>query len=127
MPPDLARRAATALAAGRCVLGLSGLLAPRWLARRLFSPADPAPATVSVLRMFAGRDLALGLGALLGARERDSALRRWTEAGVVADAADVVAFAAGRRAMGSRRYPAAVVAAGAVATGLWAARRLAAG
>ncbi len=83
---------ALVIGAGRAALGAGLLLAPRALGRFLFREHVGDQAQVT-LRLFAGREIALGLGAALAARRGGPGLRGWVEAGAVADAADVAAMA----------------------------------
>lgn len=85
----------TAVAYGRIALGVSYMATPG-LALRLW-PGRPATteADGAMLRMMArhtgGRDIGLGLGALL-AQKHDSPVRGWLEAAMLADVADAVAI-----------------------------------
>ncbi|MFO8076967.1 MAG: hypothetical protein ACQETV_04045 [Actinomycetota bacterium] len=79
------------IGAGRAALGAGLLLAPRTLGRLLLRGRVGDQAQVA-LRLFAGRELALGLGAAVAARRNAPGLRGWVEAGAVADAADVTAM-----------------------------------
>ena len=83
---------ALAIGAGRAALGAGLLLAPRSLGRALFRGRVGDQAQVA-LRLFAGREIALGLGTALAARRSGPGLRGWVEAGALADAADVAAMA----------------------------------
>lgn len=103
-----ARPAAVALAGARCALGLFALLAPDAAARpwvgaaagaATHSRAGRTEAGQRVLaRALGGRDLALGLGALLAAG-RGAPVRGWVEAGVLADTGDALATVASFRAL----------------------------
>jgi hypothetical protein len=84
------------LALGRAAVGVLVLLAPRRLVRPALAGPGPSDEAVTVLRMFAGRDLALGLGAVLAGRRNPGSVRGWIEAGALADATDVLAFAGAR-------------------------------
>ncbi len=85
------RQLALSLAATRAVIGAAALLAPG-------APATPwvggeearRPSVRLFARTLGGRDLALGLGALLAVR-RGRPVRGWVEAGGLADAGDSVA------------------------------------
>ena len=90
-----ARAAARAVALGRIGLGASYLVAPG-LALRLWPGRSPAPgADGAVAAMLArstgGRDVALGVGALL-ALSHDAPVRGWLEAAMLADVVDAVAI-----------------------------------
>lgn len=91
----LARPGTVALliASARVGLGTVCLAAPL-RAARLAGAHQEADRLAVALRMFGGRDLALGLGALLAARRGPGALRGWTEASALVDLADAVAMAA---------------------------------
>lgn len=70
---------------GTAALVVPGL--PGWL----FSGSDARlPANQALSRAMGGRDLSLGLGAVLAMRH-DAPARGWIEAGALADAADVLA------------------------------------
>lgn len=85
---SLARRAALGLALARALLGLSALAAPGLVGRPWIGQVDAErPGTRLFGRSLGGRDLALGLGALLAARH-EAPLRGWIEAGALADVAD---------------------------------------
>jgi hypothetical protein len=93
---DTARRLALAVAAGRTGLGVTALIAPRLVAQPWIGEAAAQPLVKVLARALGGRDLALGLGALLAARH-DQRLRGWVEAAALADLVDaavtVAAFA----------------------------------
>lgn len=103
LPADQARMLALSIAGARVALGAVAIAAPGialrpWVgATAAASPGptaatspSPNPATTVLGRALGGRDLALGLGALLAAR-RDAPLRGWIEAGGLADWGDVAA------------------------------------
>lgn len=117
----------TLLALARAAVGAALLLAPA----RLVGPVlrgdnlhgrGPSDATLTALRMFAGRDLALGLGAL-AARHDPAAQRGWIWAGVLADATDAAAFTVTRSLSPRARVAGLAVSVIATATGLGLARR----
>lgn len=114
------------LAAVRSALGVAALLAPRTVGRLLFHGGADArlPAsTVTTLRMFGGRDLAMGVATLLARRRRSPALRGWLQAGALVDALDVAALLAdrGRSLRPGVRWLAPVSAGGAATAGMVAA------
>ncbi len=85
-----------AIGLGRIALGVGyvatpGLALRMWPGRPTTSDADGA-----LLRMMArstgGRDIGLGLGALL-AQKHDTPVRGWLEAAMLADVADAIAIA----------------------------------
>ena len=84
-----------AVAIARIALGMSYLATPS-LALRLWPgrPADSDP-DAALLRMMArhtgGRDIAIGLGALL-AQRHDAPVRGWLEAAMLADAVDALSI-----------------------------------
>lgn len=119
-----ARRTCLAVAAARAALGVVALAAPALVARPWVGEA-PGPLGQQVLgRALGGRDLALGLGALLAGRQ-GGALRNWGEAGAFADAIDaaitVVAF---RRLPAKGRWAVLASASGAALAGALSARCL---
>ncbi|HEY8338829.1 MAG TPA: hypothetical protein VIK95_03110 [Egibacteraceae bacterium] len=117
-----AETVARLIAIARIGLGVAATLAPRLVARALMDDRDGSAAVAA--RMLGGRDLALGLGAVLAARRGPAALRGWVEAGALADGVDAAAFAVSRRQRGLTRLATVVVAGGAAAAGMLAARRL---
>lgn len=82
----------------RTALGVVTLLAPRLVARVLLAQPEHAGARV-LLRMFAGREIALGVGQVLATRRGPAAARGWVEAGGLTDAVDVAAMVLGGRAL----------------------------
>jgi hypothetical protein len=110
------------LAAGRTAVGLTMLRRPGLVPGLLGVEAAASAPMDWAVQMLGAREVALGLGALLG--RKDS--RSWLAAGVLADAVDAVAVA---RAVGRghlRRGPGAalvLVAAGAAAVGAGGLRR----
>jgi len=112
------------VAAGRVLLGVAFLLAPRRLARPAIRGYGPSDEAVAALRMAAGRDLALGLGALLAARRGPTTLRGWVEGGALADTTDAFVFASTKAFRMPFRVLGALSGALAAAAGVAAARRL---
>jgi len=96
LPDNLDVKATTrAVAIGRIALGASYLVTPG-LAMRLWpgrpGSTDEDRAVARLLaRSVGGRDVALGVGALL-ALSHDSGVRGWTEAAMLADASDALAI-----------------------------------
>lgn len=115
---------ARGIAQGRLAIGVSMLLAPRGLTRRVLRGADASPDALTAWRMVGAREVALGLGCVLAARHASPALRGWVEAGALADAGDVYAFGRDRGFHLLPRVGAVLTAATAGAAGLWTARRL---
>lgn len=104
---DRARTLAEAMSVVRMALGVGALLAPRLTGRMLFTAPAAAGSSAVAVRMFGGRDLAMGLGTLLALRHDAAGTRGWIEAGALADALDAVAFLAdGGRTL---RRPARIV------------------
>ena len=115
-----------AVAFGRIALGVSYLAAPG-LALRLWPGRDSSSdADSALLRLMArstgGRDIGLGLGALL-AQRHDAPVRGWLEAGMLADVVDAVAIALAFRHLPGRK---AVLMMGAALGTAVAGRQLAA-
>jgi len=89
------RAVAKAVAIGRIALGVSYIAAPglalrAWPGRRPSKDDDGALLEL-LARSTGGRDVALGVGALL-ALSHDAPVRGWLEAGMLADVADAVAI-----------------------------------
>lgn len=92
------------------------MVAPSTACRPWIGPEASLPAVKVLGRAMGGRDLALGLGALV-ASSRGAPTAGWIRAGGLADAADLVATVAGfGRLPRRRRWIMAVVTAGAAAT-----------
>lgn len=88
---DEARRAAGALAAARALLGVTALVLPQLPAVPWVGAGEARRTSVRLLaRTLGGRDLALGLGALL-VLTHDGEARRFVEAGALADGCDAAA------------------------------------
>lgn len=91
-PGPHAVRLARVIGAARIGIGVVAVLAPSIFPRLLVGVAPRQDVTVPV-RILGARDLALGVGAVLAAREGATAeLRRWVEASAFADAVDAFAF-----------------------------------
>jgi hypothetical protein len=115
-----ARWGSVGLATGRVAIGVVALLRPALVARPWVGSAQAsAPAGVVLGRALGGRDLALGVGALLAAWRGDKrALRAWTLAGAFCDGVDAVATAASWRELPAwGRLAVAGAAAGAAVLG----------
>jgi hypothetical protein len=82
-------------AAGRIAVGALTLAAPAVLARSFGVDKGSAERTAFLARMFAAREIGLGLGTLYAVRRSGStaARRSWLLAGVLADVGDTWAFA----------------------------------
>jgi hypothetical protein len=84
MDRHLARSTARLVAWGRLGLGISALVAPAAFARPWIGPEADGNGARHLARALAGRDLALGAGALTSSDD----LRSWAALGGVADAVD---------------------------------------
>jgi hypothetical protein len=115
----------TCIAFLRLMLGAGFLAAPRALLRCALHKSGPSEEAVTMLRMLAGRELALALGALFAARRGPHALRGWIEAGMLADTVDAVAMAQARSFKPALRLLGLGSATVAAAVGATTARRLA--
>jgi len=110
--PEQARAVATLTAAGRTGLGVVALVVPAVPLGPWVGAARHDQAARLLARALGGRDLALGLGALLTLRSGAPA-RSWVRAGGLADAGDVVATLLSWRHLPRRGRVAVLVAAGA--------------
>lgn len=91
---SLLRRWATAVAVGRVALGVTALAWPSVPARPWVGAAADDVAARVFGRALGGRDLALGLGALValqGPEAQAGSARAWLAAGALSDALDVAA------------------------------------
>lgn len=99
-----ARRLALGLAGMRAALGVTALVAPT-LAGRPWIGEDAARAGTRLFgRAMGGRDLALGLGALLAARG-GLPVRNWVAAGALADLTDAATTVTSYRLLPRRSRP----------------------
>ncbi|MHB2024402.1 MAG: hypothetical protein ACYCO3_13925 [Mycobacteriales bacterium] len=87
----------------RIGLGAGLLVAPRLLARALGVDSATARQSDWLARMIAGREVALGVGTLVGAR------RLWLTAQMISDGTDMAALLAARRHHQVHRWLAAAV------------------
>ncbi len=108
----------------RLIFGAGFLAAPRTLLRPALREPDPSDEAVAVLRMLAGREFALALGALLAARRGPHALRGWIEGGMLADTVDAVVMAQAQSFKPALRLLGAGSAAMAATVGALTVRRL---
>lgn len=92
----LLRQGARAVAAGRVALGLTALAWPAVVARPWVGPAGGVTGRVFG-RALGGRDLALGLGALVALERQSDEASAWVAAGALSDALDVAASLASWR------------------------------
>lgn len=108
----------------RIAIGVTMMLAPRAATRRFLRAEDASPDALTAWRMAGVRDVALGLGTVMGARKASPSLRGWVEAGALADAGDTYAFTRDQAFYPVLRAGAALSAAVAAGIGIWTARRL---
>jgi len=99
---DDRRPFATAIALTRVVLGLAAVAAPGPAGRAWIGPGASGRDRAVILRALGGRDVALGVGALLALRAGREA-RRWLLMGAISDLVDTAASAAGFGALPERR------------------------
>ena len=118
------RDAALALARGRIAFALTALLAPGVSSRFMFGRRADIPGTRVFARMLGGRDLAIGLGAVI-ALDRGAPVRGWLEAGALADGVDAATVLAARDELSSRIVAGTLAIGGvAAAAGMLLARQL---
>ena len=97
------RELAQALSLARLTAGFVLFVAPRRAVKAWFGDADPSTAAMTAARGFGAREMAIAIGTLV-ALDRETEVRGWLEAGVMADAADAVGvLAAWRQLSGFRR------------------------
>jgi hypothetical protein len=118
--PELLRRGAQAVAAGRVALGVAALAWPSVPARPWVGAAADDLAARVFGRALGARDLALGLGALAALQSpavEPGSASAWVAAGALSDALDVVASLSAWRELprGSRWLVAASAGGAAVA------------
>lgn len=90
MSRSFRRRVGRGLALARTALGVVAVTTPASVARPWVGPLADEPNARLLGRALGGRDLALGIGALLS-RDQPDAHRLWLTAGAIADSADVAA------------------------------------
>jgi hypothetical protein len=90
----LVRTGGRAVAALRVVLGLSAMISPRLAAWPWVGRSTAAPAGAVLGRAAGVRDVALGAGVLVAARQGPRAERTWVTAGVFCDLVDAATTAA---------------------------------
>lgn len=113
------------LAAGRIALGVALFVAPRQAARGWLGRDAETTGASAAVRGLGARDVALGVGLLAASDPGDDHrdLRRWLEAGIVADVADAAAtLLMGRPDV--RRGGVVALAASGAAFGSWLRARL---
>jgi peptide-methionine (R)-S-oxide reductase len=121
-----AQAVATGIGAARVAVGVTFMVAPITSVRVLGMDTATAKRVTHLARMAAVRDIALGAGALAGARRGEGA--GWLLAGAGADAADAALIASALRTGKARGLVASGIALGALASaavGVWAASGLA--
>jgi len=124
LDPASAKRLALAVAALRVGLGLGAFAVPDVACRPWVGSNGEGPGRKVLARALGGRDVALGLGALVAAR-RGAPVRGWVEAAALADGGDVAATLASWSALPKvGRVLVLGAAAGAAAAGAVAARSL---
>ena len=119
-----ARDAAVALARGRIAIGLTALAAPGLASRVMFGRRGATTGTPVFARMLGGRDVALGLGAVI-ALDRGAPVRGWLEAGALADGVDLASALLAHKQIARAALANTVLLAGAAAwAGIALSRRL---
>ncbi len=120
----MARSVAAVVAGLRVALGLAALAAPDLVARPWIGGHGTGPGRRVLARALGGRDMALGLGALLALR-RGAPLRGWVEAAALSDTLDACATLLDLRHLPPGGRMAVLGASGGAAiTGVLAARSL---
>lgn len=108
-----------ALAASRIALGVAALVSPRLAATPWVGWSSTHPAGEVLGRAAGARDIALGAGALLGARQGPQAERTWLGLAAFCDVADAVTtVATWRRLPSPGRLLVSAAAAGAAVVGV---------
>jgi|GEM_PF-3834933 len=111
------------IAAGRIAIGVTAFARPT-VGGAAFRSGQLPPEGVDGWRLAGARDIALGVGVFMAGRRAPGRMRGWVEAGTLADAMDVVAFASSPGLRTAARVGGAAVAAGAAAVGILAAREI---
>lgn len=119
----LVRTGARGVAALRVALGMVALVSPGLAARPWVGPSAGEPAGVVLGRAAGARDLALGAGVLLAARQGPRAERTWVAAGAFCDALDAATTAAHWKHLAAGRVLVVGAAVTATAVGALAAAR----
>jgi hypothetical protein len=111
------------IARGRIVMGIAMLVVPGVMLRLMFGRCASTRTARVLARMFAAREVVLGVGTVTSVKERTQDAE-WVSASAVADAVDglVMAFSPG---VPRRSRPAALVGASAAVVGMLAARSFA--
>ena len=116
------RTGARAVAALRVGLGVAALVSPRVAARPWVGGSAGDPAGTVLGRAAGARDVALGAGALLAARQGARAERTWVAAGAFCDAVDATTTVVQWRRLAGGRWLVTGAAIGATLIGALAAR-----
>jgi hypothetical protein len=125
-PTDPYGRAAFGLAALRSMLGVAALVMPERAGRAWIGEGASGRNRAVLLRALGGRDVALGVGALM-ATEREGELARWLAVGALSDLVDALATAAGFGALPRfRRWMVIAASAGAAVVGFGLAQNFSA-
>lgn len=98
----------------RLTLGAATILAPSLVAKVWMGRGAEDAVSKVALRGLGGREAGLGFG-LLVALERGGAVRRWLEAGAIADASDALGTFSQRKNLAPSRWVIATAIAGASA------------
>lgn len=119
MRHDRVRQLARAVAWGRVAIGAGALVAPTALAIPWVGDAAASPASRLLARTMAGRDLALGIGAVRALGRSGDDARVWVALGGTADAVDALAtLLAFEQLPRLRRWAVLALTAGAAITSL---------
>jgi hypothetical protein len=90
------RELAQALSLGRLSAGFLLFVAPKRAVRAWLGDSEPSPSACVAARSLGARDMAIAIGTLI-ALDKETEVRGWLEAGVMADAADGVGVLAAWR------------------------------
>lgn len=104
------------LSAGRVVVGLAMVAAPKEVGRRWFGPDGANEAGGAMIKIIGIRDAALGVAGLHAARSGDA--RAWLAAGVAVDGVDCLSTLKADGIPKAAKYSSALVAGGAAAANL---------
>jgi hypothetical protein len=102
---------ALAIARGRLAFGVIGMAAPGIMVRAMSRSKRPQGAEAVFTRMWAARDLAMGLGVVV-ALDHGTPVRGWLEASATADASDFVAALLGREQLSDNAFKGTLALAG---------------
>lgn len=82
----------------RLAAGFALFIAPKRTVKAWLGDSNPSPAAVTAARSVGARDMAIAIGALV-ALDKETEVRGWLEAGVLADSADAIGVLAAWRHM----------------------------